>query len=169
MCVCVYIYTYIHIYIYIYTYIYTYIHIIFGFIIYRYTEVLASASKSGCVLSSFPWLCRNSSIGFMVCLLVGWFGWLVLLFMDAPVAHGSSQAMVESPLELPAYATATATPDPSCICNLCHSSWQRQILDPLRSGIEPTSSWILVGFISAAPQWELLHWLHVVVADVGEW
>ena len=35
---------------------------------------------------------------------------------------------VKSELQLPAYATATATPDPSCICNLCHSSWQCQIL-----------------------------------------
>ena len=26
----------------------------------------------------------------------------------------------------------------------------------VRPGIEPTSSWILVGFVSAAPQWELL-------------
>ena len=34
-------------------------------------------------------------------------------------------------LQLPAYATATATPDPSHICDLCHSSQQRQILNPL--------------------------------------
>ena len=28
-------------------------------------------------------------------------------------------------------ATATATPDPSCICDLCHSSWQHQIFNSL--------------------------------------
>ena len=39
---------------------------------------------------------------------------------------------VESELQLLAYttATATATWDPSCICDLHHSSWQRWILSP---------------------------------------
>ena len=46
--------------------------------------------------------------------------------------------------------------DPSSICDLYHSSWQRHIPDPLREArIEPTSSWILVWFLSTAPQWEL--------------
>ena len=38
---------------------------------------------------------------------------------------------VESELQLLAYATATATPDPSRICDPHHSSWQRRILNPL--------------------------------------
>ena len=38
---------------------------------------------------------------------------------------------VESELQLPAYTTATATPDLSLICNLHHSSRHRQILNPL--------------------------------------
>ena len=43
---------------------------------------------------------------------------------------------VESELQLPAYTTATATRDPSCICNLYHSSRQcrmdsSQVPDPL--------------------------------------
>ena len=38
---------------------------------------------------------------------------------------------VELELWPPAYTTATAMPDPSCVCNLHHSSWQRQILNPL--------------------------------------
>ena len=38
---------------------------------------------------------------------------------------------VETELRLPTYATATATPDPSRICELPHSSWQCQILNPL--------------------------------------
>ena len=29
-----------------------------------------------------------------------------------------------------AYATATATPEPSCVCDLHHSSWQRWIFNP---------------------------------------
>ena len=35
-----------------------------------------------------------------------------------------SRLGVESELQLLAYATATAMPDPSHICNLHHSSWQ---------------------------------------------
>ena len=38
---------------------------------------------------------------------------------------------VESELELPAYTTATAMQDPSCVCDLHHSSWQPWILTPL--------------------------------------
>ena len=37
----------------------------------------------------------------------------------------------ESELQLPACTTATATPDPSHVCNLHHGSQQRQILNPL--------------------------------------
>ena len=38
---------------------------------------------------------------------------------------------VESKLQLPAYARASATPDPSHVCDLDHSSWQHWILNPL--------------------------------------
>ena len=53
------------------------------------------------------------------------------LFLVTPVAFGSSQARVELELQLLAYATATARWDLSHICDLYHSSWQRQILNPL--------------------------------------
>ena len=39
-------------------------------------------------------------------------------------------------LQLPAYATATAMPDPSLDCNLHHTSWQCQILNPLSEVID---------------------------------
>ena len=58
--------------------------------------------------------------------------------------------------QLPAYTTDTATWDPTRVCNLYHSSQQYQILNPwARPGIERPSSWILVGFITTKPQWEL--------------
>ena len=41
-------------------------------------------------------------------------------------------------LQVPAYTTATATPDPSHICNLHHSSWQRQILNALSKARDQT-------------------------------
>ena len=40
-------------------------------------------------------------------------------------------------------------------CDVHHSSWQRQILNSPRPGIEPTSSWIPVRFITTEPHWEL--------------
>ena len=60
---------------------------------------------------------------------------------------------VELELQLLAYTTATLTWDLSLICDLHHNPWC-QILR-VGPGIEPTSSWILVRFITAEPRWEL--------------
>ena len=38
---------------------------------------------------------------------------------------------VQLELQLPAYGTAAAPPDPSHICDLHHSSWEHGILNPL--------------------------------------
>ena len=77
-----------------------------------------------------------------------------LPFRATPSAYGSSRLEVDaiaaaglyysnsgSELRLQPTPQLTITPDP-----LTH--W-------LRPGIEPASSWILVGFISTVPQWEL--------------
>ena len=45
---------------------------------------------------------------------------------------------VKSELQLLACATATATPDLSCICDLHHSSWQHQILSTLTEARDQT-------------------------------
>ena len=50
-------------------------------------------------------------------------------------------------LQLQVYATATATQDPSRLCDLHHSSWQCQILNPLSKARDRTlilmdTSWI---------------------------
>ena len=44
----------------------------------------------------------------------------------------------ELELQLPAYATATATWDLSSVYDLHHSSWQHQILNSLREARDPT-------------------------------
>ena len=38
---------------------------------------------------------------------------------------------IKSKLQLPAYTTATAMRDLSCVCDLHHHSWQHRILNPL--------------------------------------
>ena len=53
------------------------------------------------------------------------FLWLHLWHMEVP------RLGVESELQLPAYTTATATPEPSRVFDLHHGSRQRQILNPL--------------------------------------
>ena len=45
---------------------------------------------------------------------------------------------VELELELPAYISATATLDPSCVFDLHHSLRQRQILNPLSQARDRT-------------------------------
>ena len=62
----------------------------------------------------------------------------------------------ELELQLMAFATVTATQDPSHICDLHCSSWQHQILNPLSGpGIKPTFSWILIGFITTERKQDL--------------
>ena len=51
---------------------------------------------------------------------------------------------VSSELQLVAHATATAMQDPSRICNLRHSSWQRWILNPLSKARDGTHSNLMV-------------------------
>ena len=45
---------------------------------------------------------------------------------------------VKLELQLPAYTTATATPDLSCVFDLHYSSWQRRILNPLSEARDQT-------------------------------
>ena len=51
------------------------------------------------------------------------------LFRATPAAYGDSQARGQI-----AARAATATPDPSYICSLHHSSWQHRIPEPLSKG-----------------------------------
>ena len=55
----------------------------------------------------------------------------VCLFRATPCHVEVPRLGVHLELQLLAYATTAAMPDPSHICNLHHSSWQYQILNPL--------------------------------------
>ena len=63
---------------------------------------------------------------------------------------------VELELQLPAYATTKALGirAVSATCTTAHSD-AGSLTHRVRPGIKLASSWILVRFISAAPQWEL--------------
>ena len=50
---------------------------------------------------------------------------------------------VDLELQLLAYAMATATLNPSCVCDLHHSSWQCQILNPLRKAKDRTCNFMV--------------------------
>ena len=56
------------------------------------------------------------------------FLFFLFLFRAVPL---SSQSRSRIAAAAPAYSTGTATPDLSCLCDLPHSLWQCQILNPL--------------------------------------
>ena len=55
--------------------------------------------------------------------------------------------LIRATYSCPAYATATAMPDPSRLYDLHHSSQQCQT-HWARPGIQPATSWFLVGFVN---------------------
>ena len=66
------------------------------------------------------------------------FIFLSLLFRAAPAACGRSQARGGIRAVAASYTTATAMPDPSCVCDLHHSSRQCWILNPLSEARDRT-------------------------------
>ena len=59
--------------------------------------------------------------------------------MEVPGLGGESE--LQLPASAAATATATAMLDLSCVCNLCHSSGQCQILNPPSEARDTESSW----------------------------
>ena len=108
---------------------------------------LASPGQGlGCDNDTCPWL-RWVSL------------WSFILFVLGPHPRHMeiSRLGVRSELQLPAFSTATATLDPSCICDLHHSSYNTgSLIHWAGPGIEPESSQILVRFVTTKPQQKLL-------------
>ena len=67
------------------------------------------------------------------------FIYLFIYFVRAtPAAYGSSQARGQIGVAAAHYTTATATWDPSCVCDLYHSSQQYKIIYPLSEARDQT-------------------------------
>ena len=61
---------------------------------------------------------------------------------------------------MPAYTTPIATPDPSCVCDLHNSSWQRRILNPLSEARDGTLDLMV-------PSWICFHCAVTGTSDFG--
>ena len=83
---------------------------------------------------------------------------LFLIFLGSHRWHMEVPKLeVKLELELPAYATATATQSPSSVCDLYHSSWQRQIPSPLSEARDRTHVLVATScVVTTKPQQELL-------------
>ena len=103
-------------------------------------ECVTSAPLSALALHYTPLVWRNiftikrffflsSSLQVLLSLSLSPSFFFFFFFRATPMAHGSSQAKGQIGAQPLAYA---ATRDLSCICDLHHSTWQYQILNPLR-------------------------------------
>ena len=69
-----------------------------------------------------------SRLGYLIDGLIDWF----FCFLEPHLQHVEVPRLgVQSEFQLSAYTTATATCNPSHVCNLQHSSWRHQITNPL--------------------------------------
>ena len=82
---------------------------------------------------------------------------IIIITRATPEVCGSSQVRGQTRAVAADLHHIQATQDLSRVCDLHHSSWQYQILNPLSEvRIEPESSWILlVGFVTTEPRREL--------------
>ena len=100
----------------------------------------------------FSWLFRPSShpttLASLVPFIFEFATCLFVCFLGPHLWHVEVLRLeVESELQLPIYTPATAMQDPSCICNLHHSSWQCWFLNPLSEARDQTcilmdTSWV---------------------------
>ena len=95
------------------------------------------------------------------CLLSFYFFLIFLIFRAALTEHGGSQARHRIGATAAGLHHSHSNADPKHVCDLHHSSWYTahgnvgSLTHGVRPWIEPKTSWFVVRFISAAPQWEL--------------
>ena len=105
----------------------------------RFGGALRNLKPTGFPHSSYI---RVSGLGFMRQYLFIFFS-----FLGQHPQHVEDPRLgLQSELQLLAHTIATATPDPSCLCDLHHDAGP--LTHKARPGIEPTSSWILVKLVT---------------------
>ena len=105
-------------------------------------------------------LCTIRANGHIEKALAFLFFWGGGVFLGAQVQHTEVPRLgVELELQLLVYVTATAQkiPAASSTYTTVHDN-DGSLTHRARPGIEPTSSWMLVGLLPAEPQQELLPW-----------
>ena len=87
----------------------------------------------------FP-TCTSFSVEMSLPIVCLWFFFFFFFFFLGPHPQHLEVLRLEVKLELqlPAYTTATAMPDPSRVCDLHHSSQQCQVLNPLSEARDGT-------------------------------
>ena len=100
------------------------------FLLYSIKTVNDFSIQSSCFcgpsLKSYQIIERNITLNAISLLLFFFF------FSEPHLQHMEVPRLrVELELQLLTYAIATATPDLSCICDLCRSLWQCQMVNPL--------------------------------------
>ena len=116
------------------------------------------------LIIELAWSLPYSSLFWMnnIKLMKNFFFFFFCLFRATPRHMEVPKLGVELELQPPAYTTATATPDPSYICDLHHSSQQHEILNPLSKARDWTSnlsvpSWICFRCtMTGTPIWQYL-------------
>ena len=96
---------------------------------------------------------------FCFCFVLFCFVFCLFAFSRATPWHMEVPRLgVQSELQPPAYATATAMPVQSRVCHLHHSSWQHRILNPLSKARDrtlnlmvPRAGWVPDGSVVAMP------------------
>ena len=123
---------------------------------YEYTDVTSGRTVSYRVSedrgSSSGWMVRKSFFFFFFFFSFFFFFFLALVFIGPHPWHMEVLRLgVKLELQLLAYTTATATPDLSRVCDLHHSSWQHQILNPLSKARDRTC--VLMGISQICFPW----------------
>ena len=118
---------------------------------YTYVCVCVCVSTEFAVQQKLTQHCKSTTVQFF------FFSFLFFVFLGSHLQHMEVPRLgTESELQLLAYTTNTAIPDPSHICNLLHSLQQHQILNPMsKARFEPVSSRMLVRFVSTETRQEL--------------
>ena len=108
---------------------------------------LSHAMGSCCTCANLSHIC-STKVAYLFIFLSLFKNYIFPPFLGLHLQHMEVPRLgVTLELSLPAYATATATPDPSHSCKLHHCLWQRWILNPLSEARDRTHVLMDTGWV----------------------